>query len=489
MSCATPTSRDVLSGISNAARLQDEICDPSSYRRNILRLSSELQSLRERAPYLNYDTLPHAHPEPPSQTTRWKFLKSGYGSRHISDVAEFSLWDEYSQKFRQPTSNEATWITKYYQAEEVLFTFPTIKIKTSVPPEPLPLTVACVAVQFLPSTAKATPPPSVTAYANPRLPDPMSFNLPAWGSPSEFQRREIIDVLSAFVNIQSITWLGPRCFVEIRRDEKRYDNHSLPGYVAGKPTLYHYAEGGLWGGMTSRAKSRVIDPGKSATPCQDTTNYLQEGVGQLQPGVRVSNSLDSRGPSFADTEYSTTCGVRLKRDREILVTGANHGMVDCDDVYHPSTIGGTKIGEIVYRFPEIDVAMFRLIPAVQFANDDYFQANPPTRLLKSQDFSDGAWCSADGMSTGLVFFQCVGTKTTNMDTRTMDFITERVFSVFGPVGQNPVEGICGAPMVEESCELQGIPGGGVYSFFRYGDEDLAILPVLDNLINEGWENY
>lgn len=94
--------------------------------------------------------------------------------------------------------------------------------------------------------------------------------------------------------------------------------------------------------MTSRAKSRVIDPGKSATPCQDTTNYLQEGVGQLQPGVRVSNSLDSRGPSFADTEYSTTCGVRLKRDREILVTGANHGMVDCDDVYHPSTIGGTK---------------------------------------------------------------------------------------------------------------------------------------------------
>ena len=76
-----------------------------------------------------------------------------------------------------------------------------------------------------------------------------------------------------------------------------------------------------------------------------------------------------------------------------------------------------------------------------------------------------------------------------MGTRTVDFITERVFSVFGPVGQNPVEGICGAPMVEESCEFQGIPGGGVYSFFPYGDEDLAISPVLDDLINEGWELY
>ena len=36
---------------------------------------------------------------------------------------------------------------------------------------------------------------------------------------------------------------------------------------------------------------------------------------------------------------------------------------------------------------------------------------------------------------------------------------------------------------------ESIPGGGVYSFFRYGNEDLAILPVLDDLIDEGWELY
>lgn len=30
---------------------------------------------------------------------------------------------------------------------------------------------------------------------------------------------------------------------------------------------------------------------------------------------------------------------------------------------------------------------------------------------------------------------------------------------------------------------------GVYSLFRYDDEDLAISPVLDDLVNEGWELY
>lgn len=412
----------------------------------------------------------------------------------MRDVAEFSLWDEFSQSFRQPTTDETKWIMGFYQAEEVIFTFPIIKIKTKSPPEPLPLTVACVAVQFLPSTADAPPPPSVTAYANPRLPDPISYHLPAWGSPSKTQQRDIIAALAELTSVQSVTWLGSRCFVELRHDSSHHKSHSLPGYVAGKPTVYHYAEeGGLWGGMANRARSRAIDPGDIEAPCQDTTNYLQEGIGQLQPGVRLANSLDSRGPSFADKELSTTCGVRLKRNTEVVVTGANHGMVDCDDVYHPCTLGGAKIGEIVHRWPKLDVAMVSLIPAIQFNNDEYFQANAPTRLLRSDDLNDGAWYSADGMSTGLVFFQCIGTKASGIEisasTRAVVYHTEKVLGVFGPVGKDPVEGICGAPIVEESCPVQGVQGGGIASFFHYGNESLAVSPVLDELIEAGWELY
>lgn len=168
-------------------------------------------------------------------------------------------------------------------------------------------------------------------------------------------------------------------------------------------------------------------------------------------------------------------------------------MVDCDDVYHPCTLGGAKIGEITHCWPKLDVGMVSLIPAIQFNNDEYFQANAPTRLLQSDDLNDGAWCSADGMSTRLVIFQHIGTKASDIEisasTQAVVYCTERVMSVFGPVRKDPVEEICGTPIVEESCPVQGVQGGGVASFFHYGNENLAVSPVLDELIETGWELY
>lgn len=48
--------------------------------------------------------------------------------------------------------------------------------------------------------------------------------------------------------------------------------------------------------------------------------------------------------AFADQEIRPTCGVRPKHDRQILIT-AHRG--ESDDVYHHSTIGESKIGEII----------------------------------------------------------------------------------------------------------------------------------------------
>lgn len=138
--------------------------------------------------------------------------------------------------------------------------------------------------------------------------------------------------------------------------------------------------------------------------------------------------------------------------------------------------------------------MFKLIDTVQLSNAEYFEATAPTQLLRSSKLADGAWCSADGMSTGLVFFQCVDVRAAGINllassgTETLEFRTERVFDVFGPAGgESAVEGIRGAPIVEEGSPLQGLQGGGVYSFFRFGNSEIAISPVLDDIIDAGWE--
>ena len=53
-----------------------------------------------------------------------------------------------------------------------------------------------------------------------------------------------------------------------------------------------------------------------------------------------------------------------------------------------------------------------------------------------------SWESKIMISTGLVSFQCIGTEARNiqllMAMRTVKYVAERIFSVFGPVGQNPV---------------------------------------------------
>ena len=77
-----------------------------------------------------------------------------------------------------------------------------------------------------------------------------------------------------------------------------------------------------------------------------------------------------------------------------------------------------------------------------------------------------------------------------VSTRTVQYITEQCiqFNALNAVRRNlPWKEFAGPLMVKESCAFQGIPGRAVYGFFRYGDDDLAIFPVLDDLINEGWE--
>lgn len=54
--------------------------------------------------------------------------------------------------------------------------------------------------------------------------------------------------------------------------------------------------------------------------------------------------------------------------------------------------------------------------------------------------------------------------------------------------KSPVEGICGAPNGQGKLRISGNPRESSVQFLSvWRDDDLAISPVLDDLINEGWE--
>lgn len=475
------------------------------------RLSPNIDQLRRQMPYVNYnasDITPsrHAHPHlsassspsqtnTPSQVTlkpRWKTLKSGYGSRHEHDVAEFSLWNDESQRFKFPNPAQMQWVKEYYKATEVRFEFPVIIVITNHIPDPLPLTVACVAARFVPSAPLDTMPRINSNYATPRLPDPVPFVVQKWASPAKGEIEMIVSALLQLCSPKAINWHGPYCFVELRADDDRvYQRHSLPGVVAGKTTTYHHAATDLWENTEHRALLRVVNPQASAAvgAPQDKTNYLQQGTGVLQPGVRIASAI-------SDHQRTTTCGIRLRhQDGRVIVTVANHGIPDSAEVYHPSSAPseGSKIGDIIERWPVQDVAMVSLNPAIRFTNNEYFEATPPRQLLRSDYAPEGAWCSCDGMSTGVVFLQCQGARISDIHpevTNGVKYRTEKIYSAFGPLGGEATEGICGAPIVQEGDELYGGDGGGgICGMFRFGNSLFAIAPVLDDLIDAGWELY
>lgn len=175
------------------------------------------------------------------------------------------------------------------------------------------------------------------------------------------------------------------------------------------------------------------------------------------------------------------------------MTIADHGFSGYDGVYHPSAVSSNQIGRVVERYTGQDIAMVELLPTVNFTNSKNFQAAAPNRLLYSDRISEGAWCAADGLSTGLVFLHRTGIRAVDiqlMRNHGMESIlyrTEIIYSSFGPLGGESRRGIRGAPIVSEKAEQTGHNGGGVCGFLRFANGDVVLSPILDDIIESGWE--
>jgi hypothetical protein len=225
-------------------------------------------------PYHNYPSsvvVSHAHPEPATHVpvSKWTGPR-GYGGRHWLDIAPFSLWDLEKNDFRLPTALEVSWLITHYNPTAIDFQFPIMVIETVSPPKPLPLTVAAVAVNFVPPPTKPVHdinglrmkplfnarPGVATNYAGPREPvDPLSFKFRKWTQPSDEELRVLVEQLFTFCNPRMVHILCPQLIVELHVDDQRvYKPNSLPRRIGGFAVYYYHQADSVFGGLSIRGR-------------------------------------------------------------------------------------------------------------------------------------------------------------------------------------------------------------------------------------------
>ena len=466
-----------------------------------LRLSRKVAHRRQLLPYMNYaaSPLPHAQPSTDVHSFRdnWSGPR-GYGARHRLDDAPFSLWDSEKHDFRLPTPSETAWLRFRFQPTSISFYFPVMVIETDQPPNPLPLTVGAMAVSFVSPPqpiirnsmgmrtipVQYVRPLSVTTnYSGRRKPeDPLSFQFEKWTRPTDKQLRIFADVLFMICNPRRVHVLCPYLIVELRTDDQRvYNPGSLPRIIGGFSVFYHHDDESVFERLTIGGRERIIEPDSTV---EDTSDYLS-AFNELSPEVRLESAQATNVGEFAEVSMSTTAGVLIRDNHgQERLTVSNHGFLCGKEVFHPSNTG-RHIGEIDERWEALDIALVKLNPKVHFSNITYFEANGPTRLLRSQEIPLGAFFCVDGMSTGAVFMQAHGVtldfppRPTGMTG--IRFIQMNIFRGFGAMGAVPRDSICGAPIVEE-----GLDRGGIAGFFQIGNADYALSPCLDELIDGSW---
>ncbi|PKX90721.1 uncharacterized protein P174DRAFT_376226 [Aspergillus novofumigatus IBT 16806] len=456
-----------------------------------IRLSPQVQRIQSCSPYTDIFTnapvasfrsrentqhrgltLSHAHPD----LNRWQNSGS-WGARHINDTAPFTLWDAENRKFRTPDRNEMQWIHKKFGDGNLGQSGWFMWIETANPPQPIPLTLACMPVIFVGIGACPTEAIPETPYPNPRIQDPCPTLIwPKMAFPTKQQNITLLRALEPFV-----------CY----GDGRTYEPRSLPGIVAGRTTLYHHADEPFYPKMRNQTRARFIDPAQhmnsSESLPQDDSNYLRRLC--LTPGCRVESGMGSPGSGYGSVNSATTLGVKLRNVRgEEVVTVAHHGFLLSNEVYHPR-VGGDMIGTVSDTRPELDIAFVKLTPAASasFTNECNFQAEPPRSLMPGDMIEAGSWSEVDGMSSGLVNLMAYG-KYFMAPIRPIGHPAipfERwkaitVNAVFGAINSTISEGICGAPIV-------GCESGGVTGFFHLSDGTNCLSVHLDDLIAEGWQ--
>lgn len=414
--------------------------------------------------------------------------------RHAYDNIPFTLGDESRDSYRAASISEKKYIMDTYHAERLRFTNFLLVVETPEPPNPIPLTVATIPAIFVPLGTKMPCMFASSPYPHPQVPDPCPDKpFKKLIHPQKRDMVDVVSVLNGFANVRRVNFFPNSIVVElVYGDSSVYGESSLPFRVAGFPTTYHHGRDSFFNSIRHYGRERVLNPPNSlgtTSPPQDDTNYLREPAWQgLSPGVKISTGVAANNGMFADATPCSTSGVLIKKGLSKFVTVANHRFSDTDEVFHPDHTGD-EIGDIVDRYPELDIAMLKLTPAneARFTNSVYFEAEPPRRLVECKDLEWGAYFEVDAMNTGLISFLYIEhsferpVRPPGHPPIPVNQWTQiKGFQSFGSLNPSLEARICGAPFVESRT-------GNVAGFFHLTNGDFAECAALDDLIAEGWQ--
>ncbi len=408
----------------------------------------------------------------------------------MDDDAPFSLWDARRESFRFGTPWEDRWMIQRYHAIAIYSRLDRIFIYTAKPPIPVPLTVGCVPVSFLPPENTSAhydewPWPNDSHLICRHGPEPMVFRLPMWALPTVAEWEGIVQYLNFTVNLKALTFLAGHLYVELVPDDRIYEANYLPIFVAGKMTFYTRQPEPLWRDFRRPVMDRECDPTQRTEgqlPPQDRTNYLARGClgpgARLDPGAPLAEPFHEPGPS--------TAGLLLRHSSgsQRLVGALSKFNVTRDSVYHP-VAEGEDIGTVVSAEYWNNMAYMKLNPGIKFSNQPYFDASPPKKLLRYGDLAAGMWFTADTMSTGLISLMLEGLHSRCLVDKSHgfgDWQHDGVYHTVGPASGPVAEGAAGAPIV---CD-DPAGGGGVAGFIRGFQGGRIFAPILDTVIDQGW---
>lgn len=417
--------------------------------------------------------------------TSFKPQSPGFGSRHLGDNIPFTLCKTDGSGFRNPTSKEMSWIRRRYNAIQVSVSPPEITIYTNKPPKIVPYTVAALLARFVPeeSNLQCSTPGAFKPLSTTQRNDLLTHSLCRYEFPLEETRRDIINKLRKEVDIRAVHFVPPLIIVEINVSTGRtYARKSLPGKAGGLNIMYHESAEGYWEGNSQKAYGRLITP---TSKVSDHSNYLQQSPYHLSPGVCISSAYLPSGSLRTSQWRTTTSGVLLQNGTKQRMTAANHEFLD-SQVYHPHSLG-QRIGQVVTRHLDSDVALVQLDPSITFTNARYFEAPSAKRLTPVNELLAGDWFEVDGISTGRIDLcaRSISQYPSQNDPNSAlldagGWKTEVGFSSFGASGAAVKDGVCGAPIVDRD--------GRVAGFFTWVDPSglFAFTTALDPLIASGW---
>ncbi|KAF3923406.1 hypothetical protein ABW21_db0206066 [Orbilia brochopaga] len=310
-------------------------------------------------------------------------------------------------------------------------------------------------------------------YSGPRTKDPWPQQLDHFRCPED---KDLLRMLGGMPNAVGVEFSYNKLTFTLTKLNTSYQ---YPGRIGGIWAQYKTEDSP--GPTISPRSERLITPLVSEK-IRDDTDYWPK----LHPGVMLH-----------DKTRFCTAGLLLRNNwtGQLCVTTSNHTFPN-DEVFHADK----KIGTIKHRFPESDVCLFELAPDVDYTNSDYFEASPPTGLLRLPPGGQRQWVECDSVTTGLQSFMLTGRALKleaaynlgdEFELNPVMAEIESMVSFRGSVAVGNLQlessvtarGICGSPL-----QLTDEPSEGIcLGFFWRSDNLKHYFADVSFLVDAGWE--